>query len=67
MPRISAVTTTVPEHRIDQQTAREFAHSFFAASRPDIDRLLPIFENAGIETRYFSASPDWFGQPHALA
>jgi len=67
MPRIRAVTTAVPEHRIDQPTAREFARNLFSKSTPDINRLLPLFENAGIETRYFSASPDWFAAPHTLA
>jgi len=67
VPKISAVTTAVPEYRIDQQTAQEFARSFFSANTPDIDRLLPLFGNTGVDTRYFSAPPDWFGKPHTLA
>lgn len=67
MPRIREVTTTVPKYRIDQQTAREFARDLFSQSALDIDRLLPLFENAGIETRYFSAPPAWFRTPHSLA
>ena len=66
MPKISAVTTAVPAHRIDQPAAREFARNFFSKRTPDINRLLPLFENAGIETRYFSAPPEWFEVPHTL-
>lgn len=67
MPRINAVATAVPPHRIDQESAREFARNLFAESTPDIDRLLPLFGNAGIESRYFSAPPAWFKEPHSLA
>jgi alkylresorcinol/alkylpyrone synthase len=38
----------------------------FASRLGDIDRLLPLFDNTGIESRYFSVPPDWFGRGHEL-
>jgi alkylresorcinol/alkylpyrone synthase len=38
----------------------------FASRLGDLDRLLPLFDNTGIETRYFSVPPDWFGHEHEL-
>ena len=67
MPYINAIETIVPEHRVDQDTAREFAGRHYGARVPDIDRLLTVFDNAGISTRYFSTPLDWFGAPHSLS
>ncbi len=67
MPRIQSVATAVPEHRVDQTTARDFARDLFAARIPGLERLLPLFTNAGIETRHFVVPPPWFGEDHDLA
>lgn len=66
MPRLSAVATAVPPYRVDQDEARTFAAHVFGSRLAEIDRLLPLFDNAGIRTRYFSAPVDWFGQEHSL-
>jgi alkylresorcinol/alkylpyrone synthase len=59
MPTITAVATAVPPHRVDQTQAQEFARKHFANRFSDIGRLMPIFTNTGIESRYFSAPVDW--------
>jgi alkylresorcinol/alkylpyrone synthase len=64
MPKIAAVATAVPPHRITQPEAREFARVHFARSRRDVERLLPAFENAGIDTRYVCMPPEWYAAPH---
>lgn len=66
MPKIVAVTTAVPPHRVGQSEARSFAARLFAGNLADVERLLPLFNHSGIRTRYFSAPIDWFGQPHSL-
>ncbi len=45
----------------------EFARAMFADKIPDFDRLLPLFANAGIRTRYFAAPQEWFFTDHDLA
>lgn len=66
MPRIAGIATGVPPHRIDQDSAREFVRHLFGHVRGDIDRLLPVFTNAGISTRYFSRPVEWFRSPKSF-
>jgi alkylresorcinol/alkylpyrone synthase len=67
MSRISAVGTAVPPYRVDQGSVRDFSRSLFHEAFPDIDRLIPIFDNALIRERYFSAPPDWYSHDHNFA
>nr|MEE4268683.1 3-oxoacyl-[acyl-carrier-protein] synthase III C-terminal domain-containing protein [Candidatus Krumholzibacteria bacterium] len=67
MPRIQSVATAVPRTRVDQSLAADFAREKFTGRIPDIERLLPLFENAGIKTRYFAAPQEWFFTEHDLA
>lgn len=63
MPRIAAVATALPPHQIKQAEARAFAASHFRSQRRDVERLLSVFENSGIETRYLCVPTDWFSTP----
>jgi len=67
MPRITGVASAVPIYRLAQEKARDFARELFKDRLGEIDRLLPIFENAGIEQRFFCRPIDWYGRPHALS
>ena len=59
MPRILSVATAVPPHRLDQARARaEMAR--LAQGRPDIERLVPVFDRSGVETRYLVHPPEWY-------
>ena len=66
MPKIVAVATAVPEYQVDQATVCETVSNHFSGRLGELDRLLPIFNNAGITTRYFSRPMDWMVQPHSL-
>lgn len=66
-PKIVSVTTAVPENRVDQSTAREFAKRIFSGRTADVKRLLSVFDNSQIQTRYFSRPLEWFEQPHTLS
>ncbi len=65
-PRILGVGTAVPEHVVSQAKAREFAGRMFGRHHPDIERLLPVFDHAGVEQRHFCVPPDWFDEPHSF-
>ena len=67
MPRIQSVATAVPTTRIDQTLAADFAREKFAGRIPDLERLMSLFTNAGILTRYFAAPQEWFFTDHDLA
>ncbi len=66
MPHIRAIATTVPKHEVAQAEAQEFARRLFSPHLPHTDRLLSVFQNAGIQTRYFCRPPEWFAQPRSL-
>lgn len=66
MPKIVATATAVPEFKVDQSNVYEFARHHFKGRLRDLNRLLPIFANSAIKTRYFSRSVDWMVQPHSL-
>ncbi|HZG77509.1 MAG TPA: 3-oxoacyl-[acyl-carrier-protein] synthase III C-terminal domain-containing protein [Paenibacillus sp.] len=61
---IAAVGTAVPEYRVPQCDVKEAVRHMFGASVPQLDRLLPIFENSGIEARHFCVPLEWFLLPH---
>lgn len=65
-PRILGVGTAVPEHVVSQARAREFAGRMFGRHHPDIERLLPVFDHAGVEQRHFCVPAEWFDEPHSF-
>ncbi|HLL56645.1 MAG TPA: 3-oxoacyl-[acyl-carrier-protein] synthase III C-terminal domain-containing protein [Rubrobacteraceae bacterium] len=65
-PRILSVATAVPHHQVSQETARDFARLMFSDTFRDVERLLPVFDNSGIESRYFCVPPEWFGDDHGF-
>lgn len=64
MPKLNAVRTAVPPYRVEQARVREYTRELFVPHIPRIERLLPVFDHAGICTRYFSRPLEWFGQEH---
>lgn len=67
MPRLLSVATAVPATCIEQATAAAFARERFAGKLPDLERLMPLFSHAGIDTRYFAVPQEWFFTAHDLA
>jgi len=66
MPRLVAVATAQPPHKVSQDQARDFAARVFADRRADLQRLLPVFDNAQIERRRFCEPLEWFTIPHTF-
>jgi alkylresorcinol/alkylpyrone synthase len=62
-PRLIALKTAVPPYRIDQPDAGRRAANLFAG-HPEVLRLLSVFGNTGIETRYSCVPIDWYTEPH---
>ncbi|HZG56976.1 type III polyketide synthase [Paenibacillus sp.] len=61
---IAAFGTAVPEYRVPQADVQEAVRHMFGSRVPHLDRLLPIFEHGGIETRHFCVPLEWFLVPH---
>jgi alkylresorcinol/alkylpyrone synthase len=64
VPRLTALATAVPAYRIDQSDVACRARRLFPEAAATLERLLPIYANAGVETRYSCVPPDWYEQPH---
>jgi alkylresorcinol/alkylpyrone synthase len=61
--RLLALKSAVPPFALEQaDVCRRAAHLF--RERKDIARLLPVFENTGIERRYSCVPIDWYEENH---
>jgi alkylresorcinol/alkylpyrone synthase len=63
VPRLSAVATAVPPYPLDQDDVIERVKLLFGRA-PDLDRLLPVFLNTGIERRYSCVPLEWYDRAH---
>ena len=61
---LAAVATAVPPIVLGQDEASERARRIFGGLRDDVDRLLTVFDNAGIATRRSCVPFEWFEEPH---
>jgi len=62
--RLLSLATAVPPVVLRQDEVRERARHIFAAHGSDIGHLLPVYGNAGIQTRYSCMPLDWYARPH---
>ncbi|RXT08135.1 type III polyketide synthase [Ammoniphilus sp. CFH 90114] len=64
MPYILSTGTAQPPYTFQQADVKPFVRDMFSDVFADIDRLLTIFENTGIDTRHFCVPIDWFKEGH---
>jgi alkylresorcinol/alkylpyrone synthase len=64
-PRLLALATAVPPYALKQSEVRQRAQHLFAGAGAggEVERLLPVFLNAGIDTRYSCVPIDWYDEP----
>jgi len=63
-PRLRSLATAVPRHRYEQTEVRDVSHLLFDRDKADLTRLLPVFDNAGIDARYSCMPLGWYLAPH---
>jgi alkylresorcinol/alkylpyrone synthase len=64
-PRLLSLATAVPPYALGQDdVARRARRIFSDVSAGELDRLMPVFANAGIERRYSCVPIEWYGRPH---
>lgn len=59
-PLLLGLAASVPPHVLHQDDVRAEAAAMFTGRHADFRRLLPVFENAGIEKRHSVRSLEWF-------
>ncbi|HEY0107479.1 MAG TPA: type III polyketide synthase [Rhizomicrobium sp.] len=62
-PRLLALKSAVPSHVLHQSDVSVRAAALFQSHR-DMTRLMPVFDNTGIERRYSCVPIDWYTEPH---
>ena len=60
------MATALPPHRVGQEEAKTFARSMFSRRDGDMERLLPIFDNVNVDSRYFCVPVEWFERDHGF-
>ena len=66
-PRLASLSTKVPAYVLHQEDVRELARVHDTPDRSIIERLLPVYENAGIETRHSCVPLEWYLEDHSWA
>lgn len=61
--RLLSLETAVPGHRLDTSDVVREASAIFGGRHPDFERLLPIYANSGVRSRYSVMDYDWFRAP----
>jgi alkylresorcinol/alkylpyrone synthase len=64
--RLRSVATAVPSHILSQADVLKAAATVFAPKFADFSRLMPVYENAQIETRHSCVPLSWFLSPRDL-
>jgi alkylresorcinol/alkylpyrone synthase len=63
-PRLAALATAVPPHRLDQGNVVARVEQLFGRS-PDFERLIQVYANSGIDCRYSVMPFAWFDEAHS--
>ncbi len=63
-PRLLSLATANPPYVLHQEDVRAFVRSVFPDQTTAIDRLLPVYRNAGISTRYSCVPLEWYADRH---
>tara|TARA_R110000764_G_scaffold121519_3_gene209199 strand:- start:7536 stop:8639 length:1104 start_codon:yes stop_codon:yes gene_type:complete len=61
---LAGIGTALPPHSMPQSVVLDQARKLLAPHYPAFERLVPAFENAGVDTRFSVMPLDWFAQPH---
>jgi alkylresorcinol/alkylpyrone synthase len=65
-PHLLSLATAAPPHRLDQAAVIRRVEALFAGA-PVLQRLLPVFANAGIRSRYSCVPIEWYDRRHGWA
>ena len=65
-PGLLSLATSVPPYRLKQSDVANFCADLFQESFADFERLMPIYGNAAIDSRYSCVPLDWYAEPHGF-
>jgi alkylresorcinol/alkylpyrone synthase len=59
VPRLCAIATALPEHRIEQDAFKRFGARVFGPLGETFERMSEVYDNAGIAARHAAAPLEW--------
>ena len=66
--RLASLATAVPSHVLHQDALMTRAAKLLPGYDSDaLERMLPVYRNAGVETRYSCVPMDWYERRHGWA
>ena len=65
-PRVLSTATALPPYRVGQDEVRRMVRGMFGGAHRDIDRLIGVFDNTGVGTRYSCVPVEWFSEDHTF-
>jgi alkylresorcinol/alkylpyrone synthase len=60
MSRVVSVGTALPPHKVAQDAVRHLIGAIFKNTSRDLERLLAVFDNGHVKSRYLSAPLEWY-------
>ena len=64
---LKGIGTALPPHQLNQSDVLDHARKLLAPKYPFFEKLVPAFENAGVNKRYSVMPLDWFASSHGWA
>lgn len=65
-PNIISVATALPPYRVSREETKDFARRMFSGAFKDIERMMPVFDNAGVESRHLCVPVEWLEREHTF-
>ncbi|MCS6807215.1 MAG: 3-oxoacyl-[acyl-carrier-protein] synthase III C-terminal domain-containing protein [Bacteroidota bacterium] len=63
---VQSIATALPPYKVSQHDVRELVYRLFSGEYQGLQRLMPVFENTQITSRYFSQPLSWFEQQRSF-
>lgn len=66
MAYIGSVGLGIPKYTLRQNEVKQLIRNIFSYNEKQLDRLMPVYDNAMIDQRQLVVDSDWFKQPHTF-
>lgn len=66
MAYICSTGIGIPQYDISQQGIKQLVREIFTYTERQVDRLLPVFDNAEVRNRQFVVDKSWFKESHTF-
>lgn len=66
MAYICSIGLGIPKHELHQNKVKQLIKSIFPYNEKQLDRLMPVYDNAMIDKRQLVVDRDWFKESHTF-